>query len=493
MAGGTLKVRHPVSGLWEPISTAGPAGQRGPRGFPGPEGPQGPMGVSSIIVGDFGIQTTPADLPPDGLIPVDWDGPGVPATAYQMVIGQSLYYDKPTDPLDGHLFQFITTAIDPSGWLDVGLLQGPEGPGGDDGPPGPPGDEVYVGTEDPTPAIKPTALLWYDTDDDRILGPVDLPLGGVTGAPLVKSTDLDGDVVWDDGTAGEVLMTDGRNPMQSNALIRFQSQEGDKILLYGNGVAAGGASNFGLGIDASTLSLFAGGNVSFRLNSHDGDRWGYVDGTGFHTDESVVAGNGMVSDNGTAYLADSSVNAAPVRWLTNRSRSSGGQWLADFFTNWYSTWNGVEEVNFEIVVSAGGFTSRAFIFKTDGNLEIPGGPVVADVTVRAAESKQRDASALDADVAGRLIDRLQPITFERVDPVSGDGPDLPPDPVREVGFALSDLEGSELEERLVRRGKSGADDDPDGDGYSLVGILAAAVAEIKSLRERVAQLEGGAP
>ena len=60
--------------------------------------PQGEMGVSSVIVGDFGAITVPADLPPDGLIPVDWDGPGNPAAAFQMEQGWSLYYDKPTDP-----------------------------------------------------------------------------------------------------------------------------------------------------------------------------------------------------------------------------------------------------------------------------------------------------------------------------------------------------------------------------------------------------------
>jgi hypothetical protein len=163
------------------------------------------MGVSSIIVGDFGLQTTPADLPPSGLLPVDWDGPGNPAVAYQMKVGESLYYDKPLDPLDGHLFQYIGVALDPTGWLDIGLIQGPQGPTGDVGPTGPPGsqylenlldvdvlgaskvdgevltwdgtatlwksyplpvsvvpNEVYISPTDPL-LTDPAAELWYDT------------------------------------------------------------------------------------------------------------------------------------------------------------------------------------------------------------------------------------------------------------------------------------------------------------------------------------------
>jgi hypothetical protein len=100
-------------------------------------GPAGPTGVSSVIVGDFGVVTTPADLPPDGLIPIDWDGPGNPAAAFQMEQGWSLYYEKPTDTtLDGHLFQYVGTGIDASGWLDIGLIQGPTGAAGPEGPQG---------------------------------------------------------------------------------------------------------------------------------------------------------------------------------------------------------------------------------------------------------------------------------------------------------------------------------------------------------------------
>jgi hypothetical protein len=162
-----------VGGVWVPAGVPGPAG---------PTGATGQQGISSVIVGDFGAQTTPADLPPDGNIPADWDGPGNPAAAYQVLAGQSLYYDKPGDPIDGHLFQFITTAIDPSGWLDIGLIQGPMGP---TGPTGAPGVDGVVGATGPTGATGATGPT----------GPP-LPLGGLSGNALIKDTDADGDVMW---------------------------------------------------------------------------------------------------------------------------------------------------------------------------------------------------------------------------------------------------------------------------------------------------------
>jgi hypothetical protein len=154
---GTLRVKDPVNG-W--VSVGGP-GPTGPPGSEGPEGPPGPTGISSVIIGDFGTQTTPADLPPDGLIPIDWDGPGQPAVAYQVEPGQSLYYDEPADPQDGHLFQYVGTAINSAGWIDVGLIQGPPGPAGPAGPQGP-----------------------------------GIP-GGTTGQALVKLSDADNDAGWD--------------------------------------------------------------------------------------------------------------------------------------------------------------------------------------------------------------------------------------------------------------------------------------------------------
>jgi hypothetical protein len=139
---------------------------------------------------------TPADLPPSGLIPIDWDGPGNPATSYQMEIGESLYYDRPGDPLQGHLFQFMGTSVEPSGWLDIGLIQGPEGQAGPPGPPGAPGVDGAAG---PPGATGPPG--------ETIVGPmgpagIGLPTGGATGQVLVKIAPTDYATAWSDPTGG---------------------------------------------------------------------------------------------------------------------------------------------------------------------------------------------------------------------------------------------------------------------------------------------------
>ena len=75
----------------------GPAGDPGPPGGPGadgPPGPAGPEGQATLIVGGFGHQRTPAELPPDGLIPADWDGPGRPAQQIQVEPGWALVWDS---------------------------------------------------------------------------------------------------------------------------------------------------------------------------------------------------------------------------------------------------------------------------------------------------------------------------------------------------------------------------------------------------------------
>jgi hypothetical protein len=157
----------------------------------GPTGPTGPTGISSVIIGDFGAVQTPAGLPPDGLIPVDWDGPGVPAVAYQVEVGQSLYYDKPADPLDGHLFQYVGTTVDSDGWLDIGLIQGPPGP------PGPGYDEVWLGSDEPT---DPVVELWYDPD---------APSSGGGGGPIALDDLTDVDVSTVPPVTGQALGFDG--------------------------------------------------------------------------------------------------------------------------------------------------------------------------------------------------------------------------------------------------------------------------------------------
>jgi hypothetical protein len=142
-------------GIQGPEGPQGPQGATGPQGIQGEtgpqgiEGPEGPAGRSTTIVGDFGQQTTPADLPPDGFIPTDFDGPGRPTTAYQMQIGQSLIYDaiNHQDPDFGDLFTYVGTVEDEAGWANVGHIQGPQGPQGIQGPEGPQGPQGATGPQ----------------------------------------------------------------------------------------------------------------------------------------------------------------------------------------------------------------------------------------------------------------------------------------------------------------------------------------------------------
>jgi Collagen triple helix repeat (20 copies) len=169
----------------------GPVGPEGPEGPEGPQGPQGSDGLATVIVGDFGRQTTPQDLPIDGLIPANWDGTGFPATPLQMLVGWSLLYSQadPADPQLGELFSF---AGDPFGWVDVGHVQGPQGEKGDqgdEGPQGPQGDQGFTGPEGPqgeTGAQGPQGDAGVDGTSTLIVGsfgviqtPADLPPDGL--------------------------------------------------------------------------------------------------------------------------------------------------------------------------------------------------------------------------------------------------------------------------------------------------------------------------
>jgi hypothetical protein len=190
--GGALKAK--INGVWTPIAATGAQG---------PQGIQGPTGVSTIIVGNYGQSKTPADLPVDGALPADWDIVGTPA--HQMVLGESLIYLPVdiNDPVYGHLYQFVDAA-NPTGWIDIGLIAGPQGPMGPTGatgpigPIGPMSDDIHVGPADPT-TLKPTAQMWLDTDDTRTLGPHDLPNGGLANQALIKASDADGDLMWSSG------------------------------------------------------------------------------------------------------------------------------------------------------------------------------------------------------------------------------------------------------------------------------------------------------
>ena len=135
-----------------PEGPTGPQGPEGPEGPVGPEGPIGPPGTSSVIVGAFGQLATPANLPVNGLIPANWDGPGRPAAPYQMLVGQGLVYNQgsSSDPHYGNVYNYVSNDIIPSGWADLGNIigpQGPQGPQGDQGPTGPTGPQGDIGPQ----------------------------------------------------------------------------------------------------------------------------------------------------------------------------------------------------------------------------------------------------------------------------------------------------------------------------------------------------------
>jgi hypothetical protein len=180
-------------------------GPQGPPGPIGPVGPQGPAGQTVKVIGSFGLVKTPADLPPSGLIPINWDGAGRPATAHQFLSGEGMSYLplNQTDPLYSHLYSFVGTSVVPSGWADVGAA---EGPPGNPGPPG--GSYVVVAHLDTAPPDvnnppidPPFGLLVVDLDDTSH-GQASIPAGGTTGQFLAKLSNTSYDTQWQTQNVG---------------------------------------------------------------------------------------------------------------------------------------------------------------------------------------------------------------------------------------------------------------------------------------------------
>ncbi len=127
-------------------------------------GPPGETGAAAQIIGSF--TRNPADLPPDGFLPADWDRPGVPAQDLQVTIGQAAVYAS-----TGHLWSYVGTQAVAAGWVDAGMIVGPVGPEGPEGPQGPRGPEGLQGVQGPQGPIGPEGPQGID-------GPV-----GPEGAP----------------------------------------------------------------------------------------------------------------------------------------------------------------------------------------------------------------------------------------------------------------------------------------------------------------------
>lgn len=135
-----------------PTGPQGVQGVQGEQGIQGIQGPTGPAGRTGKLEGDFGQVATPADLPKNGLIPKDWDGPGRPANPVQLNDGDGLIYNKDGDPRDGFVYFYVGVIEDPdgSGWVDAGRIVGPAGPTGPQGADGIEGKQGLQGSAGPT-------------------------------------------------------------------------------------------------------------------------------------------------------------------------------------------------------------------------------------------------------------------------------------------------------------------------------------------------------
>jgi hypothetical protein len=147
----------------------------GPQGPEGPAGPTGPPGQAAVIVGSF--TRDPADLPPDGIIPPDWEAPGVPGGPQQLEIGMALIHEP-----SGDIWVHVDQLIVPEGWIDAGHIVGPEGPQGpqgdqglqgdqgDQGPQGDQGDQGIEGPQGPQGIEGPTGPTGETGTSTQIVG-----------------------------------------------------------------------------------------------------------------------------------------------------------------------------------------------------------------------------------------------------------------------------------------------------------------------------------
>jgi hypothetical protein len=282
----------------------GTDGAIGPTGPAGADGADGIDGQATIIVGEF-LTHTPSQLPDDGLIPSGWEPQFT--TEMQLKVGESLINNNETDADFGDLFQFVGQAN--GGWVNVGLVRGPQGVPGKDG------------------------------------AAASVP-GGLTGMPLVKKSNADGDMGWaGDGFDGLVKIpyrgayafTDGSgmywrgatgaeatqalvlrqgaggvqprisnnngtserdiidatnlntkgdtrwlkksgDTMNAGGRLSFQNEVGEKIALWGTG-----ANQFGLGIAAGDFQCYVSDTTnkfSFRTGGLSGAEVAKIDQNG---------------------------------------------------------------------------------------------------------------------------------------------------------------------------------------------------------------------
>lgn len=156
-----------IQGPGGPQGVQGEPGAIGPAGVQGAQGVQGPPGDTVTIIGSFSNRSID-ELPPSGYVPADWDAPGVPPLGNQMANGQGLLH-TPTQTV----CLWVGATLTPTGWVELGNVQGPvgpigpegeagaqgpqgiQGPAGADASPGPTGAEGPAGPQGPQGEVGP--------------------------------------------------------------------------------------------------------------------------------------------------------------------------------------------------------------------------------------------------------------------------------------------------------------------------------------------------
>jgi hypothetical protein len=129
----------------------GPTGAAGTAGATGSAGPTGAPGQTAKLKGSF-KNKVPANLPANGLIPKDFDGPNDPPVDIQLAVNDGLLYNGTTDAVHtGDIYIFTGTGgLEVTGYINGGNIVGPNGPTGPAGNPGPTGPAGTNGTTGPT-------------------------------------------------------------------------------------------------------------------------------------------------------------------------------------------------------------------------------------------------------------------------------------------------------------------------------------------------------
>jgi hypothetical protein len=109
-----------------------------------------------------------------------------------MRVGDALLFHRDGHPEDGNLYGYVSQINNPSGWVEIGSILGPQGPQGPPGPDGVPGVDGQTGPEGPTGPAGPMGFLGPQgpqgpagpTGDDGPPGPQG-PIGatGLMGPP----------------------------------------------------------------------------------------------------------------------------------------------------------------------------------------------------------------------------------------------------------------------------------------------------------------------